>query len=338
MQIQRVHIKMYEKIKNCCVVGYGAIGPVHAEAISSIESACLYGICDIEKERADKGAAEYGCKVFYSFEECLKDENIDSIHICTPHYLHYEMIEKSLIAGKMVVSEKPITMTKDEFTLLLSKYEDKPVYPVMQNRTNTCVVKLKEFIENDKELGRLKAVKGILTWHRTASYYDSAAWRGKKAYEGGGVLINQAVHTLDLMLYLAGNVKSVTATTSNKSLQGVIDVEDTVDALLKFENGATGIFYATNAYGQNSKPQIELEFEHASFLYAGGELYRGKEFICRDDTTFSGKDYWGSGHSRLFDDLYTNKKGFTVADVKNTMQTMFAMYESAEAVEAKVIR
>ncbi len=317
-------------MKRVCIVGYGAIGPVHAEALSGIPDVNVYGICDIDKERADKGAEEHGCKAFYSLESCLKDSKIDSVHICTPHYLHYEMIEECLAAGKMVVTEKPVTMTKEEFSLLLSKYEGKPVYPVMQNRTNTCITTLKKIIATDSELGKLKAVKGILTWRRDASYYESAAWRGTLAYEGGGVLMNQAVHTLDLMIYLAGDVKSVTATTSNKSLSGVIEVEDTVDAFLEFKNGATGIFYATNAYGKNSKPQIELEFENASFQYINNVLYRDQIFVCRNDHKFSGKDYWGSGHGRLLYDLYANRKSFTVKDVQNTMQTMFAMYESAK--------
>lgn len=317
-------------MKNVCIVGYGAIGPVHAQALSGMKEVLLYGICDIKKERADKGAAEYGCKAFYSFEECLLDEKIDSIHICTPHYLHFEMIEKSLSAGKVVVTEKPVTMTQEEFANLLANYEGKPVYPVMQNRTNTCITTLKKILEEDTELGNLIAIKGVLTWHRDASYYESEAWRGTLEYEGGGVLMNQAVHTLDLMIYLAGDVKSVSATTSNKSLRNVIEVEDTVDALIKFENGATGIFYATNAYGKNSKPQIELEFKHASFQYINNALYRDGEFICKNDHKFSGKDYWGSGHGRLLYNIYTGQGAFLVEDVKNTMLTMFAMYESAE--------
>lgn len=318
-------------------MGYGAIGPAHAEALSNIEDVILYGICDIDKERADKGASKYGCISFYRLDDCLKDEKIDSIHICVPHYLHFGMIEKCLVAGKQVVVEKPVTMTKEEFSLLLSKYAGKPVYPVMQNRTNACVEKLKQIIDTESGLGELTAVKGILTWHRDASYYTSAAWRGTKAYEGGGVLINQAVHTLDLMIYLGGNVACVNATTSNKSLEDVIEVEDTVDALLKFSNGATGIFYATNAYGKNSKMQVELEFENASFKYINGELYRNNQFICRDDHKFTGKDYWGSGHGRIFYDLYVNNRAFTVEDVKNTMQTMFAMYESSETNTTRYI-
>lgn len=314
---------------NVCIIGYGAIGPVHAEAISNLEAVTLYGICDIDRKRADKGAADYKCKAFYKLEDCLLDEKIDSIHICTPHYLHYEMIEKCLLAGKQVVAEKPVTMKQEEFSELLSKYRGKPVYPVMQNRTNQCVTALKEIIDTDTGLGKLLAIKGILTWNRDESYYNSAAWRGTKAYEGGGVLINQAIHTLDLMIYFAGKVTAVSATASNKSLQGVIEVEDTVDAFIEFENGATGIFYATNAYGKNSKPQIELEFEHASFRYTDGELYRDRELICQDDHKFRGKEYWGNGHGRVFYDLYAEHKAFTVEDIENTMQTVFAIYKSA---------
>lgn len=318
-------------MKRVCIVGYGAIGPVHAQALGDIENVTLYGICDVDKERADKGAREHGCKAFYSFEECLADDKIDSIHICTPHYLHFDMIEKSLKVGKKVVTEKPVTMKEEEFELLLSKYADKPVYPVMQNRTNTCPKTLKHLMETDESLGKLQSIKGILTWRRDEKYYNSAAWRGTKDYEGGGVLINQAVHTLDLMIYLAGKVNSVDAVMSNKSLKGVIEVEDTVDARLVFENGAIGIFYATNAYGKNSKPQIELEFEHASFRYIDGELYRDKQLLCVDDRKFNGKDYWGSGHGRLLHALYAEQKAYTIEDVKNTMQTMFAIYESAES-------
>lgn len=324
-------------MKRVCIVGYGAIGPVHAEGLSGIEDVALYGICDIDRKKADQGAFEHRCKAFYTLEDCLKDENIDSIHICTPHYLHYEMIEKCLLAGKQVVTEKPVTMKKEEFDLLLLQYADKPVYPVMQNRTNKCITRLKKMVDTDLRLGKLLSVKGILTWHRDENYYRSAAWRGTKDYEGGGVLINQAVHTLDLMIYLAGNVTSVDATTSNKSLKEVIEVEDTIDAFMEFENGATGIFYATNAYGKNSKPQLEMEFEHASFQYINGELYQDKQFVCGDDHKFCCKDYWGSGHGRLFYDLYANQKAYTVEDVKNTMQTMFAMYESAKSKTTQYI-
>lgn len=315
--------------KHVCVVGYGSVGPTHAAALSKIENVNLYGICDVDRERANTGALQYNCKAFYEFEECLKDENIDSIHICTPHYLHYEMIEKCLAAGKEVVTEKPVTMKSEEFSSLLAKHADKPIHVVMQNRTNNCIKAMKNIIENEAGIGKLLCAKAFLTWHRDESYYSKGEWRKYWSQAGGGVLMNQSIHTLDLMLYLCGDVKNVTASMSNKSLQGIAEIEDTVDAFLQFENGATGIFYATNAHGKNSKPQLELEFENTSFLYINGNLFRDGELICSDDRTYSGKDYWGSGHARLIYDLYMNQTGFTLSDVKNTMETVFEIYKKA---------
>ena len=314
-------------IKNICVVGYGSVGPTHAAALSQIENVNLYGICDVDSERANHGALQYNCKAFCAFEECLKDDAIDVIHICTPHYLHYEMIKQGIEAGKEVVIEKPVTMKEEEFSDLLANYADRSIHVVMQNRTNNCIKIMKEIIDHDSSLGKLLCAKGFLTWHRDESYYKNGEWRKLLSQAGGGVLMNQSIHTLDLMIYLAGAVKAVKATMSNKSLQGVVEVEDTVDAFLQFENGATGIFYATNAYGKNSKPQLELEFEHTSFLYINGNLFRDGELIYSDDRSYSGKDYWGSGHARLIYDLYMNQTGFTIKDVRNTMETVFSMYK-----------
>lgn len=316
-------------MKNICIIGYGAIGGTHAEALRYIDDVTIYGICDIVKEKADKGAEKYDCKAFYDYDDCISDDRVESIHICTPHYLHYEMIKKAVDNGKTVVVEKPVVMTETELTELIESCAEASVYPVVQNRTNECIQKLKAIIGSDKSIGRLCAVKGILTWCRNEDYYKSAEWRGTLSQEGGGVLINQAVHTLDLMLYLGGMVSSVTASMSNKSLKGIIEVEDTVDAYMKFENGATGVFYATNAYGSNSSVQLELEFENASFVYMSGKLYRNGDFVCADETGFLGKPYWGLGHLRVFRELYTYGRGIGINDITPTMKTMFAMYKSA---------
>ena len=315
---------------NICIVGYGAIGPVHAESVSLLENVNLYAICDIDKTLADKGASTYNCKAIYDFSEVLEDKNIDSIHICTPHYLHFEMIKQAIDAGKSVVVEKPITMKRDEFYYLLKHYNTAPIFPIIQNRTNLCIKTLKELVSADDTLGKLIAVKGILTWYRNEDYYKSGDWRGTKEFEGGGVLINQAVHTLDLLTYFGGEVSSVFASASNKSLQNVIEVEDTVDAYIKFKNGAKGVFFATNAYTPGSSVFIELAFENAHFRYIDGKLYKDGALLCEDETKFLGKSYWGSGHERTLYDHYTLNKNLSLSDIKATMDTMFAIYESAE--------
>ena len=248
-------------MKHVCIVGYGAIGPVHALALEGVENAKLYAVCDIDAERRKLCAEKYSVIEYADFDEMLKDENIHSVHICTPHYLHFPMIKKALEAGKDVVVEKPVTMTKDEFKELQNLKDVNKVCVVFQNRLNPCVVKLKELIEN-RELGEIKAARAMLTWRRTKAYYQAADWRGKWATEGGGLLINQAVHTLDYFSYLLGNVKSVKASMSNFTLEDTIEVEDTLAAVLELESGVRGIFFATNGYTENSTPFFEVSFEN----------------------------------------------------------------------------
>lgn len=315
-------------MKHVCIVGYGAIGPVHALALEGVENAKLYAVCDIDGERRKLCAEKYSVIEYDNFEEMLKDENIHSVHICTPHYLHFPMIKKALEAGKDVVVEKPVTMTKDEFAELQNLKNVGKVCVVFQNRLNPCVVKLKELIES-RELGEIKAARAMLTWRRTKSYYEAADWRGKWATEGGGLLINQAVHTLDYFSYLLGNVKSVKASMSNFTLEDTIEVEDTLAAVLELESGIRGIFFATNGYTENSTPFFEVSFENGVARYTDKQLWVNGELLAEDTAPVAGKAYWGNGHPGLFKRYYDENMYFTVADAKNTMDTLFAIYEKA---------
>lgn len=316
-------------MKNVCIVGYGAIGPIHAEAVIKAERAKLYAVCEIDEARRKSCMEKYKIAGYEDFDEMLKDETIDSVHICTPHYLHYEMAVKALDAGKMVVCEKPVTMKREEFHKLLSHKAAKNICVVIQNRLNPSVEELKALIEEER-LGKIQTIKGILTWNRTREYYRSGEWRGKWATEGGGVLINQAVHTLDLLEYFAGEILSVKACMCNFSLSQDIEVEDTAVAWLNFRDGCTGIFLATNAYGINSASEIEVVFEKGTARYIDGELLVNGEKLAKDSRPSKGKAYWGTGHERLIGDYYDRNEYFTVFDIQNTMEAMFAAYESAK--------
>lgn len=315
-------------MKRVCIVGYGAIGPVHAKALETIQNAELYGICDIDERHLQLGIEEHHVKPFLEYSEVLKDPMVDCVHICTPHYLHYEMICQALSAGKDVVSEKPVTMTQEQYLTLLDKERAEKVCVVLQNRWNPCVQKLKRIVE-EKTLGQVQTLKGYVTWCRTKEYYDHDAWRGKWATEGGGVLINQSIHTLDLMCYLVGNVKSISADMSNLSLQDVIEVEDTVAARLEFENHITGIFFATNAYADNSSPFLEILFDHGIVRYMDGQLWVNGEKVEEDQKSSIGKVYWGVSHEKLLQKFYEEERWFSVFDIRNTMMTMFGIYASA---------
>ena len=317
-------------MKNVCIVGYGAIGPVHARALENVEQARLYAVCDIDEKKRRLCAEKYDVKEYDDFDKMLKDENIHSVHICTPHYLHFEMIKKALAAGKDVITEKPVTRTREEFAALLKTEGADRVCVVLQNRLNPCIRKLKSMVRSG-ELGAVKGAKGVLSWCRDKAYYNSGDWRGKWATEGGCLLINQAIHTLDFFHYVIGDIIGVKADMSNYSLEGIIEAEDTLSACLEFENGVKGIFFATNAYAWNSAPFFEVVFEKGIVRYMDRQLWMNGQLLAEDAAPVIGKSYWGGGHAGLIKRYYDEQKYFNVQDAKNTMETVFAMYESAMA-------
>ena len=315
-------------MKNVCIVGYGSIGPTHAAAVAKLSSAKLYAVCDIDPERRAKCAEQYSVIEYADFDEMLKDENIDSVHICTPHHLHFEMAKKAIAAGKYVVCEKPVTMTEEEFDSLCELDTCGKVCVVFQNRFNPSVEALKSLV-NSGELGAVKTAKAIVTWRRGASYYAHDEWRGKWATEGGGVLINQSVHTLDYFGYLLGEIKSVRAQMTNFAIPE-IEVEDTFSASLRLGNGQRAIFFATNAYGADSAPIFEVIFEKGTARYDDGKLFVNGQVVAEDSKPKMGKMYWGRGHEMLFESFYDKGEIVSLESVKTTMKTMFAMYKSAK--------
>lgn len=315
-------------MKRACIVGYGAIGPIHAKAFEHIENASLYGICDIDPERL-AAAGTYDVKHYNSFDAVLADENVDAVHICTPHHLHFDMIRQALAAGKAVVTEKPVTRTREEYQRLLALPGSEQVCVVLQNRWNSSIQQLKQIVDS-QALGKIKMLKGIVTWCRTPDYYGKDPWRGRWDTEGGGVLINQTVHTLDLMCYLAGNITDVRSCMTNLSLQGAIEVEDTVTARLQFEGGVGGIFFATNGYFKNSAPYLELEFEDGRARYMDGQLWVNGEMVTHDLAATRGKSYWGMGHELLLKKFYDDGIFFSPQSIQNTMSAMFQIYEKAQ--------
>ena len=315
-------------MKQVCIVGYGAIGPVHAAALENVANANLYALCDIDPDKRKRCTEKYSVVEYADFDKMLEDNNIDTVHICTPHYLHFPMIKKALAAGKDVVVEKPLTMTKEEFIALQKLDGADRVCVVLQNRLNPGIVRLKELIDNH-ELGEVKAAKAMLTWHRDQAYYESADWRGKWATEGGGLMINQAIHTLDFFSYLLGNVKNVKAQMCNYTLDGIIEVEDTCSAVLEMESGVRGVFFATNGYPENSNPLFEVTFEKGIARYIDKQLWINGQLVVKDSEDFAGKAYWGNGHAGLLKRYYDDHEYFTVTDAANTMETLFGMYESA---------
>ena len=328
-------------MKKVCIVGYGAIGPIHARAVSRLDHTQLYAVCDPNAQRAAKAVQKYGIKSFSDFDEMLQSGEVDAIHICTPHYLHKDMAVKALALGLDVVLEKPATMNASELDELLAaeKASKGRLCVMLQNRTKLCVRTLREIMRNEEQTGALIGVNGYMTWYRSEEYYQSDAWRGKWATEGGGLLINQAIHLIDLMTYIGGEIEAVRGSISTKLLDGAIEVEDTADALFRFKNGVRGCFYAANTSVASTPVQMDVFFEKVRYRYADDTLYEFKNekfvrVVCTDDDNAPGKKVWGDGHSRVIQSFYSKEKNndsyATLADAENSARALFAFYESAK--------
>lgn len=323
-------------MKNVCIVGYGAIGPIHAAALEVIDEANFYAVCDCDESRILRCLEKYNVVSYNNFSTMLEDSNIDTIHICTPHYLHYKMVKLALEKGKDVVCEKPIAMKEEELKKMLCLPNIEKVAVVFQNRLNTCVMKMKAILE-EKTFGEILGVRGLVTWMRDEDYYKTDEWRGKWKTEGGGVLINQSIHTLDLMGYLTDGFKSVKANMTNYSLKDVIEVEDTFTASFRMKNDAKAVFFATNAFAMNSSPDVQIVCERGVLHYTDDKLFVNDDIVCHDITAEGEKAYWGTGHIQLLRNYYNEGKYFSVFDAENTMETAYAMYKSAKYDGAEIV-
>ena len=292
------------------IIGCGAIYPLHAKAISAIKDVNLLLVVDIDADKATRAGIEYACDATDDYREILNDNRIDVVHLCTPHHLHAEMAEELLRAGKHVLTEKPISVDLPSAMRMLEAAQESSgqLGVVFQNRYNDASVYIKKTIDSG-DFGKLLCMKGVITWHRNESYYKNSNWRGRWSTEGGGVLINQTIHTLDLLQWYGGEIKSVKGSITTDVLDGVIEVEDTAHACIEFANNVRGLFYGTNTYLENSPVELELVFEEGTLNLRREHLYLwkdGKEtLVC--EPIFSpaeGKSYWGTGHKRLIEDFY----------------------------------
>lgn len=289
-------------MKKGCIVGYGAIGPVHAAALDRLK--IDYAVCDCDPERLGRATA---AEKYENFEKMLSDKSIDVVHICTPHYLHVPMAEAALAAGKHVILEKPVGISSEETSRLFNYAGDKEICIMLQNRKNPAIKKMKELTDK-REFGELRSMCAFLTWHRDREYYAQDAWRGKWSTEGGGLLINQAVHTLDLLCWLGGGYVSLKGGISTRLLGDCIEVEDTADAVVKTACGVDACFYATNCNAGNSPARIELEFERGVLRYGDNLLLyiNGADVrvLASDSSDVPGKAYWGDGHREVIEEFY----------------------------------
>ncbi len=334
-------------MKKAAIVGCGGIAAVHAGVLDHFEGADLIACADIKPERAKAMAEKYGLHAYESLTEMLDQEQVEVLHICTPHYLHVPMAAEAHRRGIHVFTEKPPAISREQQKELAALAEDggARIGVCFQNRYIDAALKLKSLVE-DGEFGKILGIRGFVTWYRDEAYYVESGWRGKLATEGGGALINQSIHTMDLMNFFMGRPCSVEAICQNRHLKGVIEVEDTVDALIDY-SGVPGVFFATTAYGVNSPVLIEISGEKMTARMEETEVTirrpgKPAEHLDFNRASVLGKGYWGAGHDACIRDFYgavEEGRPFKndVASIKNTLDLMLSVYESAAADGAPVM-
>ena len=239
------------------VLGLG-IGMAHADAAYGSDRAALVAVCDIDEKRLAKAQRKYaGVTAYTAFEDLLADERVDVISVCLPSAMHADFAVRAMEAGKHVLVEKPLDVTPERAQLI----EDARVRTGMicgvvhQNRFNVDMYPIREAVESGR-MGRLILGTFGVKWYRDQAYYDNGGWRGTWEMDGGGSLMNQAVHTVDLMQWLMGDVESVTSHIGIYDHE--IDTEDTTASLIKFKNGAVATFVSTTCAYPGISTEIML--------------------------------------------------------------------------------
>lgn len=278
------------------VIGVGVIGSLHAEILS--EKNMLAAVCDIDADKLKK----YACPGYTDYKAMIDAVKPDCVHICAPHYLHAEMIIYALGKGVNVLCEKPLCISREQINAILEaeKRSTAKLGVCLQNRYNKENVFVKEYL-NGKNV---KCAVAHVAWHRTKEYYASADWRGKYATEGGGVLINQALHTLDLLQYFAGMPETLTASVSNLTLKDCIEVEDT--AVIQSVKGAGISLFASVGCAADMPVNITVRTDKDVIqIYPGAVLINGvMQNIEKTTEKPRGKECYGSSHAVLITDFY----------------------------------
>jgi UDP-N-acetyl-2-amino-2-deoxyglucuronate dehydrogenase len=254
------------------LIGTGAIAHKHAQAYGELG----YKLAAVANRNADKGRAyaeQYGAEFCADWRDLVSRADIDYVDVCTFPDSHLEIVRECAAQGRSVLLQKPMDLTPEACRemIRLAQEADIRLGVVSQHRFNDSTIFLKKALA-DGRLGRLVQADGYAKWHRPQSYYDRSG-KGTWEVEGGGALINQGIHTVDVLMYLAGRARSISANWQLATAHDM-EAEDVVNALLTFDGGATGVIQASTAFWPGYPERIELHGTKGSALIEGDRLIR----------------------------------------------------------------
>ncbi|MCD4852946.1 Gfo/Idh/MocA family oxidoreductase [Arthrobacter sp. AK01] len=292
------------------IIGCGDISTVHFSAISTLAGVQLAAVCDTDPGRLEAASAAHGVPGYADYLDMLQEVRPDVVHVCTPHHLHASVAADCLERGVNVIVEKPLAHTLAEGKRLIEAAERSPakIAVCFQNRYNATSQAMRKLLD-DGGLGQVIGASATVMWHRDGDYYRSRPWRGTWAEGGGGLMMNQAIHTVDLLQWLVGDVAKVEGRASTRSLGGVIEVEDTAEFVAEHVGGARSVFYATLANAVNAPVTLDIVTEKATLslrgdltvTYADGRV----DVIPERVVESGGRSYWGVSHELLIADFYS---------------------------------
>lgn len=323
------------------IVGCGMIANFHAKAIKDAKGAHLIGVGSRRPEAAAEFAASHDTEGFASIETMIADPRVDAVSICTPSGAHLDPAIAAAEAGKHVIVEKPLEITTERCDQIIKACENAGVRLAVtfQSRFHQSSQLMKKAVDEGR-FGKITLGDAYVKWFRTQEYYDSGAWRGTWKLDGGGALMNQAIHSVDLLLWLMGDVAEISAMTATMTHER-IEVEDVAIANLKFKNGALGVIEATTTAFPGSLKRIEIGGSHGTAVLEEEDIVQWDfaQETPEDQTireTMAGKTETGGGaadpsaighhgHTLLFEEV--------VASINENRKSILDGYEGRRSVE-----
>ena len=327
------------------IIGCGVIADVHANALFELSAdAEIVGVADVNYDAAEKFANRHRIRAYPDVAALLADKAVDVVCICTPSGYHADVVKQAAEADKHIVVDKPMAITTEQLDAIVRCCEANGVMltSIAQSRFSRSVIRTKNAVEEGL-LGRIVTADIYMKYFRSQEYYDSGSWRGTKRLDGGGALMNQGIHGVDLLLYLAGPVKRVYARA--KTLARKIEVEDTLSAVVDFASGAIGVIQATTSVYPGYPRRLEINGERGSIALeensiAKWDIYSGShEDIVVQPAAFSSASTPTAisldGHTRQLADMIRAVKtgarpAIDVYEGRKPVDLILAIYRSAE--------
>ena len=297
------------------IIGTGNIAKFHAQCIEKIQGAYLLGVVSKTETRAKEISKIFNCSVFFELEKLLENPEIDIVCVCNESGLHGETIDKIAKAGKNILCEKPLETTLDKISKIERVVESSGIKLgcVFQNRENPEYTKLKNYFDSGA-LGKALLCQSTINWYRSPKYYEDS-WRGTIAMDGGAALINQGIHTVDLIIDLMGDVSEVSSYTD--TLYHKIEGEDIGIASLKFKSGALGtLSFGTSLY-PGEPESISIYGTKGNIRFTGGKII-SSTIDHINNQLIANKNDLGSGAS----DPMAISDQFHISTIKNMINVI----------------